>query len=216
MTDPSDLWPPSGLVIRTGDLTLSAITDDDLPGLVDLVLAGIHPPDFMPFAVPWTRAPEADLPRAFAQYHWGNRASCTPDDLRVELAVRRDGELVGAQGFAAKDFPVTRTAETGSWLGRRFQGRGIGTRMRRAVCTLLLDHLGAGEVTSGAWSDNPSSLAVSRKVGYRETDRERRSREGVLAEHVQLRLAPDDLVRDEPVEVSGAEPLRRFLGVAQA
>lgn len=214
MTGPSDLWPPYGLVVRSGDLTLSAVTDDDLPGLADLAVGGIHAQDYMPFDVPWTRA--ADLPRALAQYHWGARASLRPESVRVELAVRRDGELVGAQGFSATDFPVTRSAETGSWLGRRFQGAGIGTRMRRAICTLLLDHLGAEEVTSGAWSDNPASLAVSRKVGYRETDRQRRSREGVLAEHVSLRLLPGDLVRGEPIEVRGAEPLRRFLAPVQA
>ncbi len=214
MTSASELWPPFGLVVRSGDLTLSTVTDDDLPGLVDLVRSGIHAMDAMPFAVPWTRASATDLPRQFAAYHWSNRASFSPADVRLDLAVRRDGELVGAQGFTAKDYAVTRTAETGSWLARRFQGQGIGTRMRQAVCALLVDHLGAAEVTSGAWVDNPASLAVSRKVGYREGDVDRQAREGVLALHRRLVLRPEDLVRGEPVEVTGAEPLRAFLGVA--
>ena len=55
MTEPSELWPPFGLTVRSGDLTLSAITDDDLTGLVDLVRSGIHEPDLMPFVYPWTR-----------------------------------------------------------------------------------------------------------------------------------------------------------------
>ena len=216
MTSPSDLWPPFGLVVRSGDLTLSAITDDDLPGLVDLVRSGVHAPEAMPFVTPWTRvAPEEVGPR-FAGHHWSERAAFSAEHVSVDLAVRVDGELVGTQGFAGGAYAVTRTAETGSWLALRHQGRGTGTRMRHAVCTLLLDHLGAQEVTSGAWSDNPASLAVSRKVGYRETDRERRAREGRPAEHVQLRLRREDLVRSEPVEVTGAEPLQRFLGLGQA
>jgi RimJ/RimL family protein N-acetyltransferase len=213
MTSPSELWPPFGLVVRSGDLTLSPVTDDDLPGLVDLVRSGVHDPDAMPFDVPWTRAEPSELPRQIAQYHWRVRATSTPASFRLDLAVRERGELVGAQGFHAEDYAVTRTAETGSWLALRHQGRGIGTRMRQAVCALLLDHLGAAEVTSGAFVDNPASLGVSRKVGYRRTDVRRVAREGRVALHVQLRLGPDDLVRGDPVEVSGVEPLRAFLGV---
>lgn len=214
MTSPSELWPPFGLVVRSGDLTLTPVTDDDLPELVDLVRSGVHAADAMPFDVPWTRAAPADLPRQFAQYHWRVRATSTPADLRLDLAVRERGTLVGTQGFHATDYAVTRTAETGSWLARRHQGRGTGTRMRQAVCALLVDHLGAAEVTSGAFLDNLASLAVSRKVGYRRTDIRRVAREGRLALHAQLRLSPDDLVRGDPVEVTGAEPLRTFLGVA--
>ncbi|SER27181.1 GNAT family N-acetyltransferase [Microlunatus flavus] len=215
MIVPSDLWPPFGLVVRSGDLTLSAISDDDLPGLVELVRSGIHPEDFMPFTFPWTRVPHDEQPRRFAAHHWAERAAFGPDHVSVDLAVRVDGELVGTQGFAGGAYAVTRTALTGSWLARRHQGRGIGTRMRRAVCTLLVDHLGAVEVTSAAFVDNPASLAVSRKVGYREGDVLRTVREGRLALTRHLVLRPEDLVRGEPVEVTGAEPLQRFLGLAQ-
>lgn len=209
----SDLWPPAGLVVRSGDLTLSTITDDDLPGLVDLVLSGVHDPDRFVFLTPWTRTPPDELPATFAAYHWSQRAAFGPDHVSVDLAVRRDGELVGTQGFAGGSYAITRTAETGSWLARRFQGQGIGTRMRQAVCALLFDHLGAAEVTSNAWSDNPESLAVSRKVGYRQVDVSRKARDGALVLDVALRLRPEDLVRGEPVEVSGVEPLRAFLGL---
>ncbi len=213
MTDPTELWPPFGLTVRSGDLTLSAITDDDLPGLVDLVRSGIHEPDFMPFDHPWTRVEPSQVARRFAAHHWSERAAFGPDHVSVDLAVRVGGELVGTQGFAGGPFAVTRTAVTGSWLAQRHQGHGIGTRMRQAVCTLLLDHLGAAEVTSTAFVDNPRSLGVSRKVGYREGDVVRTAREGRLALSRRLVLRPEDLVRGEPVEVSGAEPLQRFLGL---
>lgn len=213
MTSLSELWPAFGLVVRSGDLILTTITDADLPGLVDLVRSGVHAPEAMPFAMPWTRQPPERVAPEYARHYWRTRAAFVPDDFHLDLAVRERGELVGVQGFFAKDYPVTRTAETGSWLALRHQGRGIGTRMRQAVCALLFDHLDAAEVTSGAFADNVASLAVSQKVGYRQTDTRRVAREGRLALHVQLRLRPDDLVRGEPLEVGGVEPLRTFLGL---
>lgn len=36
--------------------------------------------------------------------------------------------------------------------------------MRQVMCAFLFDHLA---ITSSAFTDNPASLAVSRKVGYR-------------------------------------------------
>ena len=213
MTTPSDLWPPSGLVVSSGDLTLTPITDDDLPGLVDLVRSGIHGPDDHPFLTEWTRTPAESLPMTFAAHHWSQRAAFSAEHVAVDLAVRRDGELVGTQGFSGGPYAVTRSAETGSWLARRFQGQGIGTRMRRAVCAFLVDHLGAAEVTSAAWVDNPASLTVSRKVGYRKGDLVRKARDGAPALERRLLLRPEDLVRGEPVEVSGAGPLRAFLGL---
>ena len=57
-----ELWPPFGVVITEHDLRLSVVTDDDVPGLVDLALGGIHDPDSMPFAMPWTLAEPSALP----------------------------------------------------------------------------------------------------------------------------------------------------------
>lgn len=63
---------------------------------------------------------------------------------------------------------MLREVHTGSWLGRRYQGQGIGTQMRAAVLHLALDGLGAQRAVSAAFEDNPASLGVSRKLGYRD------------------------------------------------
>ena len=209
----SDLWPPFGLVVTAGDLTLTPVSDDDLPGLVELALAGIHGPERMPFLVPWTTAPPEELPRRYAQHYWEERAAFSGAHCNLDFAVRCDGELVGVQGFSGSDYPVVRTVETGSWLVQRVQGRGIGTRMRQAICAFLFDHLGAAEVTSAAFVDNPASHSVSRKVGYVPNGRARLSRQGRVAVNEKLLLTPEAFVRGVPVEVAGAGPLRRFLGV---
>ena len=212
--DLADLWPVLGLTARLGPLELRGLTDDDLVLLGALAEAGIHEPDAMPFYVPWSIAPAGELRRNVAAYHWGLRASFKPEAWELVLGTWYDGVLVGCQGLSTKDFLVTRTGETGSWLGRGHQGRGIGTLMRQAICMLAFDHLGFEEVTSGAFLDNPASLAVSRKVGYRVAGVERLSRAGELALNQHLVLDPADLVRPElPLEVDGVAAVRRLIGL---
>lgn len=217
MTTLAELWPPYRLRLRAGDLQLTVITDEDLPGLVELALAGIHAPEAMPFAEPWTSTPAEQLPADMIRYYSSVRAACRPEAFDLQFAVRVAGRLVGAQALHTRDFAITRTAETGSWLGLAHQGHGIGTRMRQAVCAFAFDHLGAVEVTSGAFLDNPASLAVSRKVGYRPNGVVRvRRREGEMALNQKLVLTPDDFVRGEPLDVVGATEVRRFLGLDPA
>ena len=154
----TDLFPPLGLRVVAGPLELRGLTDDLIVQLCATAEAGIHEPDAMPFYFPWSTAPAGQLSRNTAAYHWGKRSTFSPDDFCLDLAVVLDGRVIGAQGVAARNFPVTRTGETGSWLGREFQGRGLGTTMRRAICALLFDHLGFEEITSAAFVDNPASL----------------------------------------------------------
>ncbi len=214
MTTLADLWPPYRLRLRAGDLQLTVISDDDVPGLVDLALAGIHAPDAMPFSTPWTLVGPEKLPIEMIRYFSSVRAGFGADAFDLLFAVRVGGELVGTQGLHGRDYPVTKTMETGSWLGLAHQGRGIGTRMRQAVCAYAFDELGAEEVTSAAFVDNPASLAVSRKVGYRPNGVVRlKRRDGEMALNQKLVLTPADLVRGEPLEVDGAEDLRTFLGL---
>jgi RimJ/RimL family protein N-acetyltransferase len=215
MTTPVELWAPFALRVRCGPLELRAITDDDIPALVDLALRGIHDPDVMPFAHPWTDTSRAELPQSMAAYYWSARASFSPAKWTLDLAVRVDGELVGVQGVATEDYLVLRSAESGSWLGRKYQRRGIGTAMRQVVCALMFDHLDAEEMTSGAFTDNPASLGVSRKVGYVDNGTFRQQRRpGERATMRKLVLRPDQLVRPEhPLEVDGVAPLRAAIGL---
>ncbi len=211
-----DLYPPFGLHVVAGPLELRGLTDDLLRELCDLAERGIHDAGEMPFYFPWSTAPVGELGRNTAAYHWGKRSTFKPDDFCLDLAVLLGGRVIGCQGVATKHFPVTRTGETGSWLGREFQGRGLGTAMRQAFCELLFDHLGFEEITSAAFLDNPASLGVSRKVGYRPTVVNRiKRREGELALNQGLVLTPETLVRGEvPLEVTGASAVRAFIGLA--
>ena len=210
-----DLLPALGLRVVLGSLELRGITDEILPELAELAGRGIHPAAQMPFYVPWTDVPSTELATKLAQYHWRGRAEFSPAKWELNLATYWEGELVGTQGLSTENYLVTRTGETGSWLGREHQGRGIGTIMRQAICAFAFDHLDAVEVTSGAFTDNPASLAVSRKVGYRPNGiRRLERRPGELALNQGLVLTPEDFVRGpEALQVHGVAPFRRAIGL---
>ena len=109
-----ELWPPFGLTIGYGPVTLTPVRDTDLPHLEALAQAGVHAPHEMPFFVPWTVGTPDEVRLRILQYHWAQRAAMTPASWTLEMVVRVDGDIVGCQGISTRDYPVTRTGETGS------------------------------------------------------------------------------------------------------
>ena len=85
------------------------------------------------------------------------------------MAVIVDGVTVGLTDLLATDFPRLHGVATGSWLGREFQGHGIGKEMRIATLTLGFDGLGADYATTGAFHDNEASKGVTTSLGYEPT-----------------------------------------------
>jgi RimJ/RimL family protein N-acetyltransferase len=211
----TDVWPLFGLVLRTPRLELRLPSLEQLAALGELAGDGIHDPAQMPFQTPWTDAPPPERARAVLQYQWSKWASLTPAAWTLELVVLAGGEVVGVQAIGATDFAVTREVVTGSWLGLRHQGRGIGTEMRAAVLALAFTGLGAETATSAAFADNPASLAVSRRLGYLDDGVGRFAVRDRLRIDQRLRLDRDrwEAHRTVPVEIEGLEPCRELLGL---
>mgnify|MGYP006334550333 CR=1 FL=1 len=178
MTSLEEIWPAAGLRARAGNLELRWIDDDLLVALADLASRGIHDDDTMPFLVPWTRGEPHEVARSVVAYQWQARTAFGHGRLALELAVLLDGEPVGIQAASGEDYGVLRSVETGSWLGREYQSRGIGRRMRALMLHLMFEGLGAREVTSTAFADNPASRAVSERTGSGLNGGEVRVREG--------------------------------------
>jgi len=168
-----------------------------------------------PFTVPWTDASPEQRAEATVHYHWSLWGAWQPDDWSLELVVDHGGTIVGTQELTGRHFAVLREVSTGSWLGLRHQGRGIGTEMRAAVLHLAFAGLGAESATSGAYQDNAASLAVSRKLGYGPDGIARHLVRGRPAVLVRLRLdrAAWEAARTVPVEIEGLEPCRPHFGV---
>lgn len=213
-------WPAAGVRARSGDLELRWIDDDLLISLADLAARGVHAPERMPFYVPWTRGDAATVARRVVSYQWSVRPQVGPEKLVLELGVLVDGIPVGVQGASGDAWSVLQRVETGSWLGIEHQGRGIGTRMRALMLFALFDGLGAREVTSGAFADNPASNAISRRVGYVPNGVTTVAREGEPAAHnnhlmtrerfEHMRESNSELL-GAPVQLDGFDELRSAL-----
>lgn len=202
-----DHWPFRNLVLRTPRLELRPDDDEGLAELIDVTLEGIHPPDRMPFGVAWTDAPRDKIGVNTLQHYWRVRASLAPERWTVNFLVRLDGRVVGVQSLGADDFPVLREVVSGSWVGLRDQGRGIGTEMRAAVLAFAFDHLGAVAARSSAFDDNLASHGVSRKLGYRPDGTFRQVRRGEPAGQTRLLVTPETFRRpDWKLDVSGVTP----------
>jgi RimJ/RimL family protein N-acetyltransferase len=163
----------------------------------------------MPFEVPWT---DDVTEESVLDFHRRQLAAFTPDDWSLELVVFHRGHPIGTQALRAERFAERRVVETGSWLGRDWQGHGLGTEMRAAVLQLAFAGLGAEVARSGALAGNPQSLGVSRKLGYEVVGSRPVSPRGVPVEHTDIELHRVNFRSPVPVELVALEPLLPLFG----
>jgi RimJ/RimL family protein N-acetyltransferase len=205
----------TGLRLQTSALELRWPSQDDLDGLADLAAVGVHDPGMQPFKAAWTDASPDERALETLQYHWSQWGSWKPSDWTLEFVVLRDGVVVGKQGIGGRDFAVLREVHTGSWLGLGYQGQGIGSQMRAAVLHLAFEGLGAQHAVSEAFDDNPASLGVSRKLGYRDDGVEWCTVRGrpTLSRRLRLTRADWQAARTVPVQIHGLEPCLPHFGL---
>lgn len=210
----ADVLPVLALRIRTPRLELRLPDEAELAALADVVAAGIHGPDEMPFVTPWTDQPPAVRARRAVQAHWTALGDLGLEQWKLGFVVLRDGVVLGQQELRATGFAARREVSTGSMLGLAHQGHGIGTEMRAAVLHLAFAGLGAEEARSAAFVDNPASIAVSRKLGYEPDGFQRDTCRGSLAISQRMRLSVDRwrATATVPVELEGVEPCLELLG----
>ena len=212
-----DIWPLLGVSIAVSDIELTPVDDRTALDLGRLAAGGIHG-NFLPFNSPWTRGSEVDVARNVYRHQARMRSELEPERWSLEFAARLDHTLIGVQSLTSDGFGTTQSAESGSWLGQAWQGKGIGTLNRIAILTLAFDGLGAQEVTTSAWADNTASNAVTRKLGYEPNGEERLDREGLVTVQKRFRMSREmwdargaDL--RPHVQLDGVEPLRAWLGI---
>jgi RimJ/RimL family protein N-acetyltransferase len=200
------VWPLFALRLSTPRLELRVVRDEDLPGLVDAVLAGVQDARRAP-GIPWPHLDPDEVRTAFAGYHWRSRSEVQPNTWMVQFVVRLDGVPIGVQELCARSLPVLRTVSSSSWLTRSAQGRGYGTEMRAAMLMFAFDHLGALWAESSAPAWNAPSRAVSRKLGYVENGVVRaQPHPGEAVDEIRVRLHVDDFKRPAwDLGIEGAE-----------
>jgi RimJ/RimL family protein N-acetyltransferase len=207
-----DIFPAFGLRIECGPVTLRAMRESDVPRVAELAAGGIHAEGAQPFLMPWNLS--ETQPLESLKFYYRTWAAFSPESWRALMAVERDGIMVGAQDMTAEKFAVLRHAETGSWLGLSHQTRGTGTLMRQAILSFAFDHLGAVEMRSGAWADNPNSHRVSEKCGYLPNGYQLLDRQGERVRQDDFVVTPETFIRP-PYElvVTGVDAFRRAIGL---
>jgi RimJ/RimL family protein N-acetyltransferase/ribosomal protein S18 acetylase RimI-like enzyme len=196
--------PLTRLRIRTPRLELRLATRAELRALFRVAQEGIHDPDAMPFEIAWTDDLEEE---SFVAHHDQSLREWEPGDWRLNLIAFHQGRPIGSQALRAREFGSRRTVDTGSWLGKAWQGQGLGTEMRAAILHFAFNGLNAREALSGYISGNPQSQAVSRKLGYEVVGSHVVAPRGDPLEHTDLLLRRESFHSDVPVEVVGLPPL---------
>jgi RimJ/RimL family protein N-acetyltransferase len=209
-------WPLVDLRIRTPNLELRLPTDDDLLALARVARAGIVDPDRTVFVVPWHTLPSPAMERQFLQHWWRARGSWNPSNWSLGLALVENGRPIGMQEVIAGDFAIRRVVQSGSWIGREFQGRGLGTEARAAILALAFDGLAADFAESGYFAGNERSARVSEKLGYQSIGEEYLSIDGKRLTEVRVRCSRESWRRDlVPVTIERLEPCLGLFGVRE-
>jgi RimJ/RimL family protein N-acetyltransferase len=208
-------WPLFDVEVRTPRLVLRSLDDELCTELCTVALGGVHDPAEMPFQIPWTDQPSPDLEREAFRYWWGCRIDTRPESWTLNLAVIVDGAVIGATGLITHAFAVSRTFETGSWLGIQHHGKGFGKELRMATLTLGFDGFDAEEATTGAFRDNAASLGVTRSLGYEPNGTLRHERRGELAESLRFRMSRThwETIRRDDITLHGVDAAKAFLGL---
>lgn len=208
-------WPLFGLRVVTPRLELRYADDEDLFALAQVAADGIHEPGVSPFLNTWSETGPEERARSVLQWAWRNRAELSAESWRLMLVVVVDGDVVGTQDINTSQFRILREGETGSWLGQRFQGRGIGTEMRAAVLHLFFAGLGGESAVTNAFEDNAPSLGVTRRLGYQPDGIVRIARNDKPATELRFRLGRGEWEsrRRTDIEIHGlTDDVKRMLG----
>ena len=211
----ADHFPPMGIRLTTPRLTLRMPADSDLAEPAGAAVAGVHDPATMPFMFPWTDRPPKRLAQGVVQHNWQMPGSWTPESWVFNGVVEFEGRVVGIQDMRGGDFAILRQVDTGSWLTRSVQGRGIGTEMRAAVLHLAFEGLGALDATTGMFETSLASKGVTRKLGYRPDGVHYVQVRGERVRELRYRLNRQDWEkrRTAPVEIEGLEPAPSYFGL---
>lgn len=104
-------------------------------------------------------------------------AAASRETPQENLAIVRDGELVGGVGVKPMRDVHAGTGEIGYWLGEPYWGRGIATRALGMMVEYAFDELLFVRLQALVFAGNAASMRVLEKNGF--------VREGVMRKHVR-------------------------------
>ncbi len=209
--------PLHELRLKTPRLELRLGSREELVDLGHLAQEGIHPREEMPFEIPWTdRSGEPTFVEDFVAYHEDALRAWKPNDWSLNLLAFLKSRPIGSQSIRSEDFSTRREIDTGSWLGRAYQGQGLGTEMRTAALELAFRELGATAAVSGSVVGNESSKRVSEKLGYAVVGSSTIAPRGEPVIKYDLRIERETWQAPVQVEIEGAASCLALFGLSES
>ncbi|NKE04196.1 GNAT family N-acetyltransferase [Mesobacillus selenatarsenatis] len=89
------------------------------------------------------------------------------DNNSMTTVILYEGEIVGTAGFNSINWS-SKTAYIGYWIGHEYQGKGIMTKVARALTEYAFDHLKLNKVEIRAAADNKKSRGIPERLGFVE------------------------------------------------
>ena len=108
------LYPPLGLRVTAGDLTLRMFRDSDLTAYAELISSRLFADEDAPHVFAWWDRDPAVRQLDSLQFLWSGRAGIKPDAWQLQFGVFEGDRLVGSQDVGAKDFGKLRVVSSGS------------------------------------------------------------------------------------------------------
>ena len=147
--------------LDTDRLTLRQIRDDDAPSFS--ALAGDFDISRMTGTIPYP------LPLLSAEFKILSLKARQRQNLGYPYAITQKGQdaLIGVIDlFRRKKDDIL---EIGYWIGRPYWGQGYATEASKAIIAEAKTELGIKRLCAGAFSDNPASLHILEKIGFKRT-----------------------------------------------
>ena len=91
------------------------------------------------------------------------------------ITLRGNGELIGGCGLDQIRLDV-RNAHVGYWLARPYWGKGYASEAASLLISAAFRELGLHRIHTGVFPDNPRSMRVLRRLGFRREGRAREDR----------------------------------------
>jgi RimJ/RimL family protein N-acetyltransferase len=129
-----------------------------------------------------TRFPSPYTPADAAAWFAFLQSQDDPEGWAIEI----DGEAVGGIGLRRGEGEFAHAAELGYWLGEPFWGRGLMTRVVRAVLPAVVARWNLARVTAYAATANAASIRVLERAGFAREGLmlARAVRDGEVQDHV--------------------------------
>jgi 8-oxo-dGTP diphosphatase len=190
--------------LKTERLTLRPLAPDDAEALHRLVNDWEVTRNLSVVPFPY--------PRELADEWIESTRRSLADGSSYQLAITgREGEdeiIVGVVGLRID--VQARTGRLGYWVGRRFWGHGVATEAAGRLARWALANLDLDRLEAGVISDNPSSAAVLRRIGFRQVGEGTDKFLARGGEHPVWRFEAtrDDIFgHAEPAREDGSKPL---------